>query len=60
MRDAYSKILSDQFTSIRNGLENGLRFERDKLAVLEQRLEKSQEDQIKYKTKTTEYHRGEE
>ncbi len=55
MRDAYSKILSDQLTSIRNGLENGLKFEKDKLAVLEQRLDSSQEAQIKYKTKIAEY-----
>jgi len=55
MRDAYSKILSDQLTSIRNGLENGLKFEKDKLAVLQQRLDQSQEAQIKYKTKIAEY-----
>ena len=55
MRDAYSKILSDQLTSIRNGLENGLKFEKDKLAVLQQRLDSSQEAQIKYKTKIAEY-----
>lgn len=54
-RDAYSKILSDQLTSIRNGLENGLKFEKDKLAVLQQRLDQSQEAQIKYKTKIAEY-----
>jgi capsular exopolysaccharide synthesis family protein len=54
-RDAYTKILNDQLTSIRNAQANRLRFERDKLAVLEKRAADSQEDQIKAKTKIAEY-----
>jgi len=55
MRTAYSKILTDQLTSIRNAQANRLRFERDKLAVLEQRAAESQTTQIQEKTKIAEY-----
>jgi Mg-chelatase subunit ChlD/anti-sigma factor RsiW len=54
-RESYTKILSDQFTSIRNAQANRLRFERDKLAIYEQRAGESQTNQIQAKTKVSEY-----
>jgi succinoglycan biosynthesis transport protein ExoP len=54
-RAAYTKILDDQLTSIRNAQANRLRFERDKLAVLEKRAADSAVTSIQYKTKIAEY-----
>jgi len=54
-REAYDKLLSEQLVSIRNAETNKLRFERDKLAVLEQQAGEAQNEQIKFKTKIQEY-----
>jgi len=54
-REAYSKILTEQLTSIRNAQANRLRYEKDKLAILEQRAAESQTNQITEKTKIAEY-----
>ncbi len=54
-RDAYDQILSTQLTSIRNAQANRLRFEQDKLAVLEKRSADSREAQISSKTKIGDY-----
>ena len=53
--EAYSKILSDQLTSIRSTQANKLRFEQNKLAVIEQKVAESETDQIKEKAKIAEY-----
>jgi capsular exopolysaccharide synthesis family protein len=54
-RDAYGKILSDQLTSIRSAQANKLRYERDKLAVLQTNAAESKEDDIKEKTRVGDY-----
>ena len=54
-REAYSKMLSDQLTSIRNAQANKLRYERDKLSVLEERAANSKKDDIADKVRITEY-----
>jgi capsular exopolysaccharide synthesis family protein len=54
-RESYSKTLDDQLISIKNGLANRLRFERDKLAVYEEKSATSKSNQIEAKTKVNEY-----
>lgn len=54
-RESYSKTLNDQLTSIKNAQANRLRFERDKLAVLEQRASDAKTVQIEAKTKLADY-----
>lgn len=53
--EASSKILSDQLTSIRSMQANKLRFEQNKLAVIEQKSNEAQQDHIKEKAKIAEY-----
>jgi polysaccharide biosynthesis transport protein len=54
-REAYNKLLSDQLLSIRAAEANKLRFERDKLAVLQERATEAVNDAIRFKTKIGEY-----
>lgn len=54
-RNTYRETLDDALTSIRKGLANTLRFEQDKLAVLEKRSSEAREAQIDSKTKISQY-----
>jgi capsular exopolysaccharide synthesis family protein len=54
-RESYTKTLSDQLTSIRNAQAHRLRFERDKLAVIEKTNTESQANSIQAKTKVSDY-----
>lgn len=55
LKDAYRKILDDQLTSIKNAQANKLRYEKDKLSVLEKRAVDSRSAEIEEKTKVTDY-----
>ena len=55
VRESYSKLLNEQLISLRSAEGQKLRFERDKLAVLEQQSTEAQNKQIKFKTQIAEY-----
>jgi uncharacterized protein involved in exopolysaccharide biosynthesis len=54
-KEAYSKILSDQLTSIRTTQSNRLRLEKDKLSSLESQAKESRSVEIEEKAKMAEY-----
>jgi polysaccharide biosynthesis transport protein len=54
-REAYGKILNEQLISLRGAEAQKLRFERDKLAALEQQANEAQSEQIKQKTMIATY-----
>ena len=55
LKDAYQKILDAQLTSIKNAQANKLRYEKDKLSVIEKRANDSRDAEIKEKTTIQEY-----
>ncbi len=54
-REAYSKLLADQLTSVRIAQVNTLRYERDKLAVIEKTAAEAKEADIADKTNLQDY-----
>jgi len=54
-KESYSKILSDQLTSIRTTQANRLKLEKDRLTALEKRASESRTSDIEEKAKVKEY-----